>query len=111
MRADSTKLPSDLADFYSSFVQAAQSQNIEKIKASILPGISEITTTPRKQNIEYGNDINLPFLKSGFSPKIESISSSSDYTIDIRTSSTSIAFVKTASGKWYIYRYFDKPIE
>ena len=106
------KPPADLLATYARFVEAARKGDSETIKSLLLPGVAEITTTPREpKNREYGTDINLPFLRDNFASAIFGSHSSNPSQFSLRTGSTAISFAKLESVGWRIYRYIDKPIE
>jgi hypothetical protein len=105
-------LPAELYQTYTNMVAAFQSGKQEKIEEFCLPGKIAFTTKPRpKEGREYGQDVNLPFLKEGFHAVIENIAKVSETEYGIRTGSTHLSFTKTKVGKWKLSKYFDKPIE
>src|SRR5688500_17520416 len=60
-------VPTGLLDAYVTFAKAAQATG--DVSALPLPQAVEITTAGRPENgREYGTNINVPYLKSGFSP-------------------------------------------
>jgi len=110
------KLPVKLLKTYSLFVQTIKTSNksimIEKIKEFCLPQSVSITEAIRpKEKREYGEDINIEFLQKDFSSYIMNIRKDNDTCYLIRTASTALWFVETASMEWKIYKYLDKPIE
>jgi hypothetical protein len=106
------KPPEDLLSTYARFVEAARKGDADTIKSLLLPGVAEIASTPREpKSREYGTDINLPFLRDGFTPAIFVSRSPGPSQFLLRTASTAISFAKLESGGWRIYRYLDKPIE
>ena len=106
------KLPDDLLSTFARFVEAARKGDSDTIKSLLLSGAAEISTAPRHpNNREHGTDINLPFLRDGFTPAIFASFSSGTSQFSLRTASSTISFAKLDSVGWRIYRYNDKPIE
>ena len=68
-------------------------------------------STRPKASREYGQDMNLPFLKRGFHKYILNLRKESDESYLIRTGSSYLFFVRISGGDWKLYRYGDKPIE
>jgi len=77
----------------------------------MLPDVVAISIKPRTEHQEYGGDLNLPFAKERFSEQIMGMSRLSASTYSIRTATSYISFVETASDGWKIFRYGDKPIQ
>ena len=102
-------VPAGLREAYTGFVRAAKDGNVESF---CLP--HAVTTShgarPEKSR-EYGQDINLPFLRDGFSPVVQTVRKDPDDCYLIRAGSTAIWFVQNKSGEWKVYRYLDKPIQ
>jgi hypothetical protein len=99
-----------LLDAYVEFAtRATQAGDLQPL---LLPHAVAISAEPRPEEMrEYGPGINLPFLKSGFSPTVLSIRKDAEDAWLIRTNSSAIWFVETKSGGWRVYQYLDKPIE
>ena len=105
-------LPPELHRTYTDLVVAFQSGKQQEIETFCLPGKIKFTTEPRtKAGRNYGQDINLPFLKDGFDKFILNLGKDSDAEYLIRTGSTALWFTKTQDGKWRLSKYLDKPIE
>lgn len=105
-------LPAALYQTYESLVAALQTGKREEIEKFCLPGKVTITADPRpKDHREYGQDINLPFLKEGFHKFILNLRKDSDTAYLIRTGSTAFWFTQEEDGKWKLSKYLDKPIE
>ena len=105
-----SKAPPELQSAYDRLVKAFEAADVREINRCPLLGAVTIVDTERKENREYGPDINLPFLKKGFDKKILSVTESGDGTYLIRTSSTYLRFV-LYRNEWKLYRYGDKPSE
>jgi len=105
-------LPLELSRTYDELVAAFQSGKQGEIEKSCLPGKIKFTAKPRPDDRrEYGQDINLPFLKDGFSKEVLNFSKNADGEYLIRTGTTALWFEKTKDGKWKLSKYLDKPIE
>lgn len=105
-------LPLELTQTYDRLVAAFQAGDPAEIEKYCLPGKIKITKKPRPADRrEYGQDINLPFLKQGFSKQVLNFSKNSDHEYGIRTGTTALWFLKTGDGKWRLSKYLDKPIE
>jgi hypothetical protein len=102
-------VPEGLRQAYTGFVRAAKDGGVE---SSCLPhGVTISREARPEKSREYGQDINLPFLRDGFSPAVRLVRKDPDDCYLVRTDTTAIWFVQTKSGAWKVYRYFDKPIE
>lgn len=110
VRVQDKELPKPVQAAYDDFVRVLEKGNPDEIKAAMLAGAVEITSQPRKDNAEYGTDINLPFLSKGFRKEVMNTRKEKDGTYLVRTSSSYLRFVETKQG-WRLYRYGDKPIE
>ncbi len=106
------QLRDDLYDAYAAFVKAIRTADEGAIQRHCLPHSVTFTTGSRPEKTrEYGQDINIPFLKKGFHKYILNLRQDSEDTYLIRTGSSYMWFVKTTSEGWKLYRYGDKPIE
>jgi hypothetical protein len=105
------ELPVSLSHFYVRFVTAGRSGDPARIKSFLLPGAVEINLTPRTGNQEYGTEINVPFMKDRFSDQIVLSRKDSNSAYLIRTGTSYISCVETASDGWKIFLYGDKPIQ
>lgn len=106
------QMPDDLYQTYADFVSAmhtAEQGNIQKLCLS--HSVTFTTEERPEKSREYGQDINIPFLKKGFQPLIENFRKDSEDVYLIRTGSSALFFVRTQKGGWKLYRYNDKPIE
>jgi hypothetical protein len=102
-------VPAGLREAYTEFAKAARAGAPERF---CLPHAVEVTRDARPVNDrEYGRDMNLPFLRDGFSPRVVSVRKDPDDCYLVRTGTSAIGFVQTKSGAWKVYRYYDKPIE
>ena len=106
-----TPLPDDLLQVYEEFFKTTRRATAEALAEYCLPGSVKITKAKREKNAEYGEGMNLPFLVSGFNGEISSVHKENVDCYVIRTASSSLRFVKTASSGWKLYHYVDKPIE
>jgi hypothetical protein len=105
-------LPESLKKTYDQLTAALASGKRAEIEKFCMPGKIKITSTPRPEKTrEYGQDINLPFLKNGFAKEILNSAGISPTEFLIRTGTTALWFEKTADGKWKLTKYLDKPIE
>jgi hypothetical protein len=103
------QIPPELVSAYERFVRLAAQGEPE---GACLPRAVTITKQPRQGNMtEYGQDMNLPFLKDGFSADVQTVRKDADDTFLLRTGTSAVWFVQTKSGSWKIFRYLDKPIE
>jgi len=107
----SEQLPDDLYQTYADFVSAMQTAEQGNIQKFCLPRSVSFTTEERPEKVrEYGQDINIPFLKKGFHPLIENFRKDSEDVYLIRTGTSALFFVRTQKGGWKLYLYIDKPI-
>ena len=105
-------LPTELLQTYGNLVAAMKTGKQEEIEKFCVTGKIKLTTDPRpKDKREYGQDINLPYLKDGFDKFILNLRKDSDTEYLIRTGSTALWLTKTEDGKWKVSKYLDKPIE
>ena len=105
-------LPQELYQAYSNLVAAFQTGRKEEIEKFCMPDKIKFTTAPRsKDNRQYGQEINIPFLKDGFDQFILNLRKDSETEYLIRTGSTALWFSRTEEGKWKLSKYLDKPIE
>ncbi len=106
------QLPDSLYKAYADLVKAIQTGEQGNIERHCLPFSVTFTTKDRPPaSREYGQDINMPFLKDGFHKYIFSFEERPDDTYLIHTGSTYMFFVETKTAGWKLYRYGDKPIE
>jgi len=106
------QLPDDLYDVYAAFVKSVETADQSAIQKHCLPHSVNFTTGARPEKTrEYGQDINIPFLRNGFHKFILNLRQDSEDTYLIRSGSSYMWFVKTKSEGWKLYRYGDKPIE
>ena len=106
------ELPNSLLRAYWQFTEATEDATKDKLKGFTLPYAVSFTTVARGEaNNEYGVDMNLPFLKTAFHKQIMNLRMESEYCFLLRTGTSYIRYIKTASGDWKIYNYGDKPIE
>ncbi len=106
------ELPDDLYTVYASLVDAIESGDQGAIQQYCLPQAVTFTTAVRPESSrEYGQGMNMPFLKRGFHKYILNLRKDSDQSYLIRTGSSYLYFVRTHGGDWKLYRYGDKPIE
>ena len=106
------KLPEDLLSTYARFVAAARKGDSETIRSLLLPGAVEVSAIAREADArELGADINLPFLRDGFSSALFRSHSEGASQFRLKTGTTTIYFAKLESVGWRIYHYIDKPIK
>ena len=104
-------VPSLLVEGYEQLVASFAAGKSKTIETLVLPQSVKVSATPRvADQLNKGDEINLPFLANGFDPKVLSCKALSLETIAIRTSTTEMVFANTMSG-WRLYRYRDEPIE
>lgn len=104
-------LPPDLYATYARLVAAFEAGERDAIEGFCLPGKIAFSAEPRPSGKEdYGQEINLPFLRKFFHKFILNLRRDSDTEYLIRTGSTALWFSKTEAG-WKLSRYLDKPIE
>ncbi|MHC4178917.1 MAG: hypothetical protein ACYSWU_15500 [Planctomycetota bacterium] len=104
--------PEDLYNTYADVLRAMETGDQAEIEKSCLPHSVTFTTGARPEKTrEYGEDMNLPFLKSGFHRDILDLRKDSEDTYLIRTGSSYLFFVRTKTTGWKLHRYGDKPIE
>lgn len=104
--------PESLIDAYARFMEAVRTGDQEAIEVHCLPQSITFTSVPRPEaSRRLGQDMNLPFLKQGFSGLIWSIRKEAEDRYMIRTGTSCLYFVNTPASGWRMYRYGDKPIE
>ena len=104
------KVPQSLLDAHVEFATRATKGG--DLQPLLLPQAVEISSAARpEKSREYGTEISLPFLKSGFQPKVFSIRRDAADAWLVRTGSTALWYVETKTGGWRVYRYLDKPIQ
>ena len=104
-------LPNSLLRAYAQFTIVADAPNKEKLKAFTLPHSVVVETTVRVGKYpEYALGLNIPFVKEKFRKRILNIRKESEHCYLIRTQSSYIRYIKTASKEWKIYQFGDKPI-
>jgi len=105
-------LPRQLYNAYQKLIAATARADAGDINQCCLPHSVTFTYEPRPiESREYGQDINIPFLKSGFDKYIRNIRKDAEGCYLIRTGSTALWFIETKSLGWRLYRYLDKPIK
>ncbi len=114
-----TKIPEKLLDTYYDFIKLILSDNFKRLvwnnkkeayEYFLHPDIVEIDATKRKDYQNMGNEMNLYFIESGFSPKIMEVREVNKSVYQIRTGSSSLWFVETKKNGWKLFKYRDKPI-
>jgi hypothetical protein len=105
-------VPDALYQTYAKLVDAMAAGDEDDIRRFCLPRSVTFTREARPaQTREYGQDVNLPFPKSGFSNEILTAEPRDDGCYLIRTATSVLFFVQTKGGDWKLYRYYDKPTE
>jgi len=104
-------IPADLYEAYAGLVSAIETGEQGNIQKYCLPHCVTFTTEERPEMREYGQDMNIPFLKKGFISAIETVRKDSNDVWLLRTGSSYLFFVRTKSMGWKLYKYGDKPIE
>jgi hypothetical protein len=111
-RYQEAQLPTDLFATYQRFIKAALKPARRKLLQFCLAGSVDVTEAKRdEKSSAYGKDMNVPFMTTGFDSTIVSISKKDDDCYLIRTNTSAVYFVRTASTGWKIYAYRDKPIQ
>ncbi len=106
------KMPDRLYDTYSRLVNAIETGDQGDINRFCLPHSITFTTEQRpQQHREYGQSMNIPFLKKGFDKYIRNLRNDAQGCYLIRTNSSAMWFTQTGQMHWRLYRYLDKPIE
>ena len=107
-----TPVPDDLYRAYETLAEAMKRADQDRIEALSLPGSIRISTGRRPgTSIEYGTDLNLPFLRERFMPQILVVRKERDDVYLLRTGTSYLRFVATRAGAWRLYHYGDKPIQ
>ena len=108
----SEPIPAGLFQAYSRLVAALQTGDAGEIERNGLPHGLTISQEERPASRrDCGNDINLPYVKSGFQKEIISVRQDGEGCYLIRTASTALWFVETRHMGWRLYRWLDKPIQ
>jgi hypothetical protein len=101
----------ELLKAYAGFVRTVRKTATEEaLQKHCLPESVRITEEERAGKPDYGEGINLPFLKTGFRPEIRKLEKLDEDCYIIRTASSIIWFVETETIGWKIYRYHDAPL-
>ncbi len=105
-------LSQDLYKTYAKLIVALETGEQGKIEQFCIPMTIKFTTEPRPKDArEYGQEINLPFLKNGFDKYILNLRKDSETRYLIRTVSTALWFTRSKNDQWKLSKYLDKPIE
>lgn len=108
-------MPPGLEATYNWFVAAARAGDRRALERVMLPGSIQFARRPRPDNEDrqYGHDIDLGFMRRGFSPQVLHLSKyeTTENCYSVRTFTTGIGFVQTKTGAWKAYNYSDFPIE
>src|SRR5262245_49257864 len=87
-------VPDALLTAYVKFVQSVRNPEPKDLLSHCLPQSVTVSVDNRKAGFEeYGNDLNLPFLKSTFRPQIWSVIKENDDSYLIRTATSALRFV------------------
>jgi hypothetical protein len=103
------KLPDELYKTYQNLIETIATGDAGDINQYCLPQSVTFTYGMRK-NREYGQDINIPFLKNNFDKYIRNIRKEAEGCYLIRTGTSALWFIYTKHLGWKLYRYLDKPI-
>lgn len=113
------KIPKGLLNTYFDFVKLILSDNFKKLvwnnkkeayEYFLDSEIIKIDISKREEHPEMGQDINLYFLESRFSPGIREARKINESVYLIRTGSSTLWFVETKKNGWKLFKYRDKPI-
>ncbi|RMD84616.1 MAG: hypothetical protein D6808_06705 [Candidatus Dadabacteria bacterium] len=105
----SVAIPSDLYRTYLKLVKSFNTRNPNEILKFCLPGTIRVISGFKGRQMPT-NAIDISFVNSEFAPYILTGSELSNGVIMLRTGTSILKFVKTASG-WKLYSYANKPIE
>ncbi len=113
------EIPGELLETYEKLIGAFAEGDAGAINALSLPGSLTFTYDLRARNskehgedsVYYGQDTNIPFLKSRFDRYIRVAGERGEGCYLLRTATTAMWFVETKRSGWKLYRYLDKPIE
>ena len=106
------ELPEGLVELYGKLLNAIENGDQGDICQHCLPSCVSFTIKERpEKSRDFGHDINIPFLKSGFDKYVRSIRKDGEGCYLIRTNSTAMWFIETKSMGWRLYKYFDKPMQ
>lgn len=104
-------IPKSLFNTYIKFVNALYAGDVDEIKKYfLLPKHIEIESFEKSEDIDYGRNINLPFIRDRFDKRIWRIMKKGESIFLIRTGTTALTFVETKKMGWLLIEYFDKPI-
>ena len=105
-------LPDALVKAYAQYAKFAKAGDAGGFRSACLPqGVTISNDARPKEREEYGEGINIPFVKKAFQQDVQSVRKDSESCWLVRTNSTAIWFVETARDGWKVYRVLDKPIE
>jgi len=113
------EIPEELLETYEKLIAAFAKGEAGAINALSLPSSLTFTYDPRPKeskahggdSVYYGQDTNIPFLKSKFDRYIRVADERGEGCCLLRTVTTAMWFVETKQSGWRLYRYLDKPIE
>ncbi len=108
----SEQIPAGLFQAYARLVASLETGDAGEIERNGLPHGLTISREERPAGRrDCGNDINLPYVKSGFQKEILTVRQDGEGCYLIRTASTALWFVETRHMGWRLYRWLDKPIQ
>jgi RNA polymerase sigma factor (sigma-70 family) len=102
------KVPESLRKTFAAFAMGAREGKVDPF---CLPSAVSISREARPNHPEQGRDINLPFLRNGFSPHVLTVRKEAEDCYLLRTGTSATRWVQTRAGDWKLYGYLDKPIE
>jgi len=106
------KIPDQLYEAYSKLVKAIETGDQGDINQLCLPHSVTFTIQERpEQSREYGQNMNIPFLKNGFDKFVRNLRKDGEDCYLIRTGFSALWFIETKRMSWKLYRYLDKPIK
>jgi hypothetical protein len=104
------EFPDDLRRKFEGLIEALGTLDEARILPFLFPGTVRISRE-RRERPEVGSDINLPFVREGFSSTLRLVREDPGRTFLLRTDTSWFRFVRDPSGDWKLAAYGDKPIE
>jgi hypothetical protein len=109
-RLEPKNLPKELQEVSEKLIKAMEDGDSNEIRKYCIPHTVDITTQPRPQTREeFGQDINLPFVKAGFDKTLRYAYKIADGYYCLHTRTSHLCFVETKASGWRLYYYTDSP--
>lgn len=103
--------PAAVLRAYAAFLRdSRRPDGMRLLRERVLADAVRVVADPRPRLPWEGDDVNIPFLRSGFVAGIVFVRKLSDQAYLLRTGSSSIYFVDVSGQGWKVYKYTDFPV-